>query len=153
MSDLFDKLSENIEDLVANISIESKPLWGEMSIVEMLKHLTSGLELSSSYKDVKIVTPEDRLPGFRKFLMTEKLFMKGSPIPEEYKLFKQEDTSEISVLKKRFLEKFRAFKEETESNPDFWSVHPNFGKMDAEYTRQLQWKHITHHFTQFGIIS
>ena len=138
--------------LVESIQGDLKPAWGSMTLDEMLKHLTSGLELSASYHKAKIVVPDDKLLAFRKFLMTDKLFMKGAPIPAEYKSFSQPNGTELDQLKNIFLDKFSAFKKETEQNSDFWSIHPSFGKMDSEYTRQLQWKHITHHFTQFGII-
>jgi hypothetical protein len=124
-----------------------------MNVLEMVEHLTIGLELSMSYKEYFIKTPEEQIPAFQRWLMTDKPFRPGSPMPKNFEDFQAPDGQDLDATKERFLEKLRLFKKTAEEDQNYWSVHESFGKLNAEQTRQLHFKHITHHLTQFGVIS
>ena len=152
MKDSFEDLYTQIPTLLAKLNAGATPEWGSMHLLQMLKHVTAGFELSMGYKECEVTTPEEKIPAFQRFLMSEKPLMKNSKIPNNYLDFKIPKTDDLEEIKKRFLEKLTELKQETETNPNFWSIHENFGKLNAEQTRMLHFKHITHHFTQFGVI-
>ena len=152
MSDKFEELYHQIPKLISKINSDLTPNWGSMHVHEMMEHLTTGFELSLSYEDFEITTPEEKITSFQRFLMSDRPFGKGSPMPKNYQNFKTTNSETLERAKERFVGKLKELKEITESDSKFWSIHENFGRLNAEQTRQLHFKHITHHFTQFGVI-
>ena len=151
MKDNFEEYYTQVPALLSKLNSDSKPQFGSMDVLEMIEHLTIGLELSLSYKEYHIKTPEEQIPAFQRWLMTDKPFRPGSPMPKNFEDFQAPDGQDLEAAKKRFIEKLRFFKKTVEEDKDFWSVHESFGKINAEQTRQLHFKHINHHLTQFGI--
>lgn len=152
MNDNFDNLNKELSTLVEALTMNSQGLWGSMTHIQMLRHLTAGLQMGVSYKAYEITTPEDKIDSYQRFLMSDRGFAQGAPKPKEYLPFEEGEPQALDEEKRRFLEAFEVFKNETESQPDFWMNHPSFGKLDAIMARQLMYKHIKHHFTQFGIM-
>ena len=150
MKDNFEAFYDQVPTLLLKINTNSKPAFGTMNVLEMIEHLTIGLELSLSYKEYHIKTPEEQIPAFQRWLMTDKPFRPGSPMPKNFKDFQAPDGQSLEAAKERLLETFRLFKSTVEEDENFWSVHESFGKLNAEQTRQLHVKHFTHHLTQFG---
>ena len=153
MKDKFEELYSELPNLLSKLNADLKPKWGTMHVLQMVNHLATGFELSASYQEYKITTPEEKIPAFQRFLMSDKPFPHHSKMPQNYVDFPAIESNDLESAKARFLEKVRLLKEATENDTDFWSVHENFGKLNAEQTRQLHFKHITHHLTQFGVIS
>lgn len=153
MKDNFEDYFTHVPTLLSKLKPDSKPQFGTMNILEMVEHLTIGLELSMSYKEYFIKTPEEQIPAFQRWLMTDKPFRPFSPMPKNFEDFQAPDGQSLEAAKERLIEKLRLFKKTVEEDNKFWSVHESFGKLNAEQTRQLHFKHITHHFTQFGVLS
>ena len=153
MKDNFEAYYTQMPELISKLNSDLKPQFGTMDVLEMVEHLTIGLELSMSYKEYFVKTPKEQIPAFQRWLMTDKPFRPGSPMPKNFENFQAPDGQNLEAAKKRFIEKLRLFIETVDEDDKFWSVHESFGKLDAEQTRQLHFKHITHHLTQFGVIS
>ena len=134
------------------LTTETKPNWGKFSAQHMLEHLGNTLVIASSKKEFPIVTPEDKIPAYREFLMSDKPFTQNIPNPfvgnEPPALrFENLETAKSKLL--AALENFHKFFLE---NPKATPVHPFFGKLNYEEWLQFQRKHFRHHFTQFGLI-
>lgn len=134
------------------LTADTKPKWGKMSAQHMLEHVGNTLVIVNSKKELPTVTPEDKLPAYRQFLMSDKPF--AHDIPNQFVgenppalRFENLETAKIKVL--AALENFHKFFAE---NPDATPVHPFFGKLNYEEWLQFQRKHFTHHFTQFGLL-
>ena len=98
-----------------------------------------------------IVTPAEKLPQYKAFMMSDKPFKENtkSPVlPEEpLPLRKQTVQAAIGKLQEELIYFFNAF----ESNPRFKTTHPVFGDLDFTENIQLLHKHILHHLKQFGV--
>ena len=57
MKDKFEQLYQERFNLISKLNEDSKPQFGSMDVLEMIEHLTIGLELSMSYKEYHIKTP------------------------------------------------------------------------------------------------
>lgn len=143
---------EETPQLVMNLTPDSKPLWGNMDALEMIKHLYGSAVLMQTRGDNLLVIPEEKVPMAQAFLRSEKPLMKNAPKPEVYRVIEQSDFGGFKQSVAAFIGAIRQFEEHTRTTPDFTFFHPYFGLLDAELTRQLQFKHITHHFHQFRLI-
>ena len=131
---------------------ETKPAWGKFTAQHMLEHLGNTLVIVSSKKDFPVITPEDQLPSYRHFLMSDKPFTRNIPNPivgtEPPALrFENLETAKTKLL--AAIDNFHKFFQE---NPEARPVHPFFGKLNFEEWLQFQRKHFRHHFTQFGLL-
>src|SRR5690606_28046172 len=131
---------------------DTKPNWGTMSATAMLDHLRIALELSISNVPVNIVTPQEKLAVYKAFLMSEKPFQKGSPVPKEFytiPVFK----GDFEATKSKFLEAVIKMLDFFDKNPEHTLAHAYFGLLNVTEWKHLHRKHFLHHFTQFDIIA
>ncbi len=142
---------EEVPKLLDRLQANDKPSWGVMSATLMVDHLLAGTRLFMSKIETKLETPEELLPKYKAFLMSDRTFKQSAQQPAEYNRF-ESDEKDFNQLRKEFLEQLAAFDQLTAHDDSFWSFHPSFGKLNAEETRQLQYKHIRHHFVQFGLM-
>src|SRR5690606_32458996 len=103
-------------------------------------------------KEIPIVTPEERLPAYRQFLMSDQPFTQNIPNPlvgenPPALRFENLETAKTKLL--AALENFHKFFAE---NPEAKPIHPFFGPLNHDEWLQFQRKHFQHHFTQFGLI-
>ena len=138
--------------LLKKLEANTENLWGEMSATQMMDHLLAGTHLFMSKQLVDLEVPEEKIERYKAFLMSDKNFMESAPKPKPYKHYELKSGEDMEKLKASFLEALRQFDVLTKTDPDFWCFHPSFGKLNAEETRQLQFKHIRHHFQQFGLL-
>jgi oxepin-CoA hydrolase/3-oxo-5,6-dehydrosuberyl-CoA semialdehyde dehydrogenase len=152
MNSKFETLYNQLPEILNSIQGNESPEWGSMHLIQMLKHVTTGFETSLSYQEFEIVTPEEKVAAFQRFLMSDKPLVRNAKIPHSYHKISEPDHLELKEVKERFLDQLRLLKKEMDENAEYWSVHPDFGRLDADQTAQLHYKHIRHHFIQFGII-
>ena len=136
------ELKERFEKLNANITSE----WGKMNAAQMLAHCTATLQMPVG--DIVVKKTPLSLIGwmFRGVFRNEKPFGKNSPTAPE---FQMKDHRDFEVEKQRFLAAF----EKLTKGPDAVKCfqHPFFGKMTCEDWGRLMYKHMDHHFRQFGV--
>ena len=147
---------ENIFDLEANVGLvrrleqltpQSKPIWGKMSVCQMLKHCQKPMDVAEGKLNIK-----GGILGFLFGKMAKNNFLKGdfkrnSPTAAEFKIVGEPDyDTEWNVLM-RMITKFR------EKGPDVIvnKKHPIFGEMTEEEWGVLNYKHLDHHLKQFGV--
>lgn len=142
-----------VPELLQRLNEDSPPLWGAMTAPLMVDHLLAGTQLfMAKLADVPLMVPEGKLDKLRAFLMSDKNFMESAPKPSQYNAFEHKQQLTFNELKAAFIDELKRFDSATKTDPDFWLIHPSFGKLDAAEARQLQFKHIRHHFQQFGLM-
>jgi len=130
---------------------EQTPLWGRMTPQHMVEHLIMTLQSSDGKIKVECVTPPEKLPASKRFLLSSrplpKLFinpvigsdllpLKFSGLDEARKMLKQE----IEYY-------FKFFRE----NPNAKTTHVTFGKLNKDEWDNFHQKHFIHHLAQFGL--
>ncbi len=129
-----------------------RPLWGKMSVQQMIEHYTEdALRVASGravYTDV--VTPPGTLQKYRDFLMSEKPFRPNTSNP----LLREEPApprfSTVQASIGNLHEELIGFFEVFEKNPQLVTRNPIFGDLNFEQNVQLLYKHAIHHLRQFG---
>ncbi|HXB41633.1 MAG TPA: DUF1569 domain-containing protein [Bacteroidia bacterium] len=128
------------------INTQSQRQWGEMSVDQMLWHLNRFM----SYAFGEFTVPFRGnwfLKTFVKPLALGKTpFPKGrSQTPAEFKATGKYD---IENEKKRFIEYIEKYSKSPDKKD--WPLSPLLGKFTGENWARIQYKHIDHHFRQFG---
>lgn len=148
MKNLFNpEETTEIKTRIDKISQSSTPLWGKMNAGQMLAHCSVGL--SSALGDVK---QKRKFIGLlfgkmaKKSIFDPKPWKKGLPTDKSFKItipcdFDKEKNNFMSLL-----ERFSA----AGSGGMSPYPHPFFGDMTGEEWGILQYRHIDHHFSQFG---
>ncbi len=142
---------ENILPYFEKLSPESKPLWGSMSAQRMVEHLTDTLKIATGENPQKLEIPADRIERMQAFLESDKPMAQNIEVP-----FAKKDTGlrheELELAVDEFVDTWLHFEELYEQNPELKELHPFYGQLSYEQWQRLNSKHLTHHFTQFGLL-
>lgn len=131
------------------LSADTEPQWGKMSAPQMLAHLSVAYDLTYGLVDPK-------LNAITKLML--KWFVKPTVVGDKpYKknnrtapFFLIEDDRDFETEKARLVANIK--KTEKLGQAEFEGRdYVSFGKMTASEWSNLFYKHMDHHFTQFGI--
>lgn len=139
---------ENILNRLDKLTPETQPTWGKMDIAQMLAHCQGPLKVALGKMEIKkpnvLMIMVFKL--FKKSLYSDKPWQKGLPTSAEFKVV---DTKDFETEKKALLEWIAAF--HAEKNKTDWPPHPFCGHFTPEQWGKMQYKHLDHHLTQFGV--
>lgn len=143
---------EHVEELVNRIEMLSpstKPLWGKMSVNQMLAHCNVSYEFVYDAKHKK--------PGaIKKWLLKtfvkqavvgEKPYKKSTPTAPEFLI---KDERDFSHEKQRLISYLKRTLELGESYFNGRESH-SFGPLTVREWNIMFYKHLDHHLTQFGV--
>lgn len=126
--------------------------WGIMTVHHMLEHLAFVLTMPLGKLDIKLFTKEEDLPKYQAFLQSNFGLQQNFkfpllPIDANPPLLTQTLQEAKAVLK----DSITAFTNKI-NEPNFrTALHPFFGYLDKQNWLRFQYKHVMHHFMQFGI--
>jgi hypothetical protein len=127
---------------------DSKPMWGKMSVSQMLAHCIVPTKISAG-----------DIPGKRnifgmlfgkiakKRMVSEEPFKKNLPTDPSFVVKHDPDFFESQQELKTLIEKLY----NTDKNELAHRKHPFFGKMTIDEWGLLNYKHFDHHLRQFGV--
>ena len=135
---------EELLNRVEQLSPESQAQWGKMDVSQMLWHCKYPLSLA--VKNENKGNGQFFMKLFKKSLYSDKPFKQGLPtakflVATESKNFSKEKSQIIDLVNKTHELKSR----------DSWNPHPIFGKLTHEQWGKMEYKHLDHHFKQFGV--
>ena len=104
MTNHHDFFQEKVPALIAALNPDTVALWGSMNAARMLDHITAGTKLFMAQRDMEVEIPEEKIPRYQAWLMTEAGFQQGARKPEKYNAFESTDVSDFEGLKIDFLE-------------------------------------------------
>ncbi len=150
-----DKLSFIKNDFAAklkSLTPDAVGKWGKMNGQQMVEHVAGFFKVSTNQVQFPLVTPEEHLPKFKAFLLSDKEFRENTKAPvlpeEPMPVVHSTLQGAIDDLEKQinlFVEKFS-------SGEIVSSQHPVFGDLNFEEWVLLHYKHLLHHAKQFGLI-
>lgn len=150
MKNIFNQeVSAEVISRINQLTTQSKPLWGKMSVAQMLAHCNVTYEF--------IYESKHRKPGALKRLLlklfikplvvNEKPYKKSSPTAPEF-LMKSDKNFETE--KKRLIDFILKTQKQGEQAFDGKSSH-SFGRLSAKEWNNMMYKHLDHHLNQFGV--
>ena len=147
MNSIFDKIdNQSIIDRINFLTPRSTPLWGKMSVDQMLKHSNEIIIVAFGEKDIKVNFVSKLLGKMSKKYTFDLGFEKNSPTAKEFIFTGKYD---FDQTKAELIKNFSRFTEKP--MPITVMDHPFWGKMTYKDWNKLMWKHIDHHLKQFGV--
>ncbi len=147
MKSLFDaEAFSEIKNRLNNLSENSERQWGKMTPGQMVHHCQAPLNIMLEKVDYGFKPNWLAKVFFKKSLYSDKLWKKNMFTPKQ---FRETGTRDL-VREKQNLE---ALIDEAGGQRDRaeWNPHPGFGYFTKEQYGKMQYKHLDHHFRQFGI--
>ncbi|HLO66094.1 MAG TPA: DUF1569 domain-containing protein [Holophaga sp.] len=117
--------------------------WGRMDATRMLAHCSQGLRMATG--DLVLRHSPARLIGwmFKALATNDRPFQRNAPTAPELKV---PEPAAFEAERDRFLATLA-----TVADGLAVRVHPFFGRLDREQWGKLVYKHVDHHFQQFGV--
>lgn len=141
--------------LLNNLPSDTTARWGKMNAQQMVEHVKAFFDVSSQKLQFDLVTPEEQLPAYKAFLLSDKVFRENTAAPlsvigEEVLPLRYPDMqTAIEKLKKSVLDFTQFFVDNKEKT----SLHPVFGLLNYEEWILLHYKHVQHHLKQFSLLN
>ncbi|PVW13339.1 DUF1569 domain-containing protein [Marixanthomonas spongiae] len=139
---------KEIQVRIAALSPDTQPKWGSMSVSQMLHHCQKPLEvvLGKTTVEKPNFFMELLMKWFKGMMYNDKPWKHGLPTAKEFIVTEPKEFEEEKTQLKALLEAFNQI-DENENLPP----HPIFGKFTNEQWGKMQYKHLDHHFRQFGV--
>ena len=146
MKTFFDPVvQKELEDRLEKLKADHPRQWGRMDVAQMLAHCSAGMGMPLGHLKVKWV-PISLIGWLWKGVITDgKPFRRGVPTARELTMAAPRDVeTERAILRGRM----RELAQGPEAIQNF--RHPFFGRLTAAQWGILSYKHLDHHFSQFG---
>lgn len=126
---------------------DAAPLWGRMNCPQMLAHVNDALRMATGELPTAPKKLALRYPPLKQLIIYVLPFPKGAPTARE--LVARADGAVWATERAAFpavLAQFAARRDATD-----WPLHPAFGRLSRRAWGVLAYRHIDHHFRQFGV--
>jgi Protein of unknown function (DUF1569) len=150
MKSLFEsETNQNILNRIEKLNENSQPNWGKMNVGQMLKHCQLPIEIALGKREMKTkvgLLKKMIFKFFKPMMYNDKLWKRNVGTAKEFvitevQVFETEKNNIVNLINE-----FVAKKDNTN-----WPKHPIFGYFTTEQRGKMQYKHLEHHLTQFGV--
>lgn len=124
----------------------SRPRWGKFTATKMLAHVNDTLRMSLGQLRAKSTSTPFRLPIIKHLAVYFMPWPKGAPTAPE--LLRRVDRANWEEERAAFPKVLAAFAGSSRGSP--LPEHPLFGRLSHRAWGRLAWRHVDHHFRQFG---
>lgn len=137
---------QEIVDRITKLESSFTPKWGKMNVSQMLAHCATSFETAYGDKKPSRSIMGVLIGGFAKRqIINTKPFKHGLPTDRSFVIKHQ---PEFSAEKERLIKLVNRFATDQLTTKD---PHPLFGMMSVADWDLLQFKHLNHHLSQFGV--
>ena len=140
-----DDARKQLEGRLARLAPDRVALWGRMSAPQMVCHLAESMKMALGDLTVAPKRLPIRYPPLKQLIVYIAPFPKNVPTAPELLARApcdwSADVADLRVLIDRFAARGR---------DTAWPVHPAFGTLSGRAWGVLAYRHIDHHFRQFG---
>lgn len=134
-------------DRLARLTPDTPARWGRFTCTRMLAHVNDAVRMATGELEVAPRRLFLRYPLVKHFVIYLMPFPRGVPTARE--LLARADSAEFSRERGQLPAMLKQFAERPRRGP--WPDHPAFGRMSGGAWGVLTWRHISHHFRQFGV--
>lgn len=147
-------LTTGMFEKLKGLEPSSPAKWGVMNAQEMTEHMADFFDISSAKFPMKLYTPEEHLPKYKEFLMSDKEFRENTKAPadllgEKPKPVRLSSLDEAIGDLQRSVDDFTAY---FKNDPGRLTTHPVFGPLNFDEWTRLHYKHAVHHLKQFSLL-
>jgi len=127
------------------IKPDQRPIWGKMTVAQMLRHCTLPILSSMGELPVKPKNTPFRFWPLQQLIIYVLPWPKGAPTAPEFIVVDDGDVDDRRAALRAAIDKFAAKGESQTLQP-----HPAFGTLTPKDWGALTYRHLDHHLTQFG---
>ena len=147
MKSLFEESTYNeIRDRLSKLTESNERKWGKMSHGQMLHHCQLPLQIVLNKNDFGLKPNWFAKTFFKKAMYSDKAWRKNLPTMPQFKESEFRDFAQEKEKLEKLLAEFALQKDS-----EIMREHPTFGKLTKEQWGKMQYKHLDHHFRQFGV--
>lgn len=147
MKSLFDSETYNeIKQRLDQLTADTEALWGTMAVGQMVWHCQAPLNILLQKNNYGLKNNWLARLLFKKSLYSDKLWKRNLPTVRSFKAKEPKDFNKEKVQLSRLIYEAYSQREKEE-----WEPHPAFGYFTKQQWGQMQYKHLDHHFRQFGV--
>ena len=149
MENLFDAASATkILNRLDRLPPDATQRWGKMNVAQMLAHCQAPLKVALGELQLNHSLFGKLFGGIaKKQMLKPGPFKQNLPTAPQFKVIDQRNFESEKVALKLLIQRFAT----ADVNSIVARKHPFFGSMTSDEWGILQWKHLDHHLTQFGV--
>lgn len=150
MKNIFEKeISNQVINRINDLTENSKPTWGEMSVAQMLAHCCVTYEFIYDNKHVKPNLIKKTILRWliKGIVVNDKPYKKNSRTAPDFLI---KETKEFEYEKKRLIDYLNKTQQLGEKYFDNKESH-SFGKLTSTEWSNMFYKHLDHHLRQFNV--
>ena len=145
-------INNEFPGLLKKLTPDTPRKWGLMSPQQMVEHLTDYVRVATGKNPASLMTSEEHLPAYKRFLEGDKQFRENTKNPLNTGDPNPVRTKDLQSAIDEYLNEMKEFYATFEKQPGLKTIHPSFGRLDASDWMRMQYKHLRHHARQFGLI-
>ncbi|QJP33295.1 DUF1569 domain-containing protein [Nonlabens sp. Ci31] len=147
MASFFDQNAyEELHSRLKNIELETVPKWGKMTAAQMINHCQGPLKIAVNKSDITMKPNWLVKVLFKKMMYSSKPYRKNVPTPIIFRSTGGFNFEKEKLSLQKYMDELWEDRDNESRTP-----HPVFGKFTKEQWGIMQWKHLNHHFDQFGV--
>jgi len=133
-----------IKNRLQNLTENNARVWGKMDLGQMVTHCQFPLKIGIENKPIKPKwNPFMRF--FKKMLYSDRPWRKGLPTAPQLRITDSRDFLKEKATLEELVDAFYKL-----NDRGHWNPHPLFGSFTKEQWGMMEYKHLDHHFRQFG---
>ena len=145
-------LKQEFVPLLKQISSDTLPHWGKMSLQQMVEHFTDYVKIASAKTPhTEFAVPEEKLPKMQEWLKSDKPFKENTPNPILPEVPPPVRNTSINEAFKELQKEIDFFFNVFRDNHQAETRNPFYGDLNYEMNVLLLYKHACHHLRQFGV--
>lgn len=137
---------KDIKNRLGALSEENERLWGKMTHGQMVHHCQGPLNIMMQKEDYGLKPNWLAKVLFKKSLYSDKPWRKNLPTAKFLRETEPRDFPSEKQKLEQLIDELYAQKDR-----ESWPDHPGFGYFTNEQWGKMQYKHLDHHLTQFGL--
>jgi hypothetical protein len=137
---------QELVDRLDKLTPDTKPLWGKFNASQMVAHIGSSMRMATGELPTKSKNLPIRFTPLKQIIVYWAPFPKGAPTAPELLSREVTDWNENILDVKSRIQAFA-----TRQLNAQWPVHPAFGTLSPKAWGVLGYRHVDHHFRQFGV--
>jgi hypothetical protein len=136
----------DLKSRLNTIKADQHPKWGKMNAAQMMRHCQLPLQAALAQEETPLKSNFIVKLLFKKMMYSDKPFKKNAPSPPAFQV---QDDRNFKLEKKKLVYWMKALYADRDNENR--RPHPVFGHYTKEQWGKMQWKHLNHHFEQFGV--
>lgn len=150
MKNIFEKnITEEIINRINHLKSDSQPLWGKMSVAQMLAHCNVTYETvyEDKHKKPNVLMSFILKTFVKKVVVGETPYKRNNPTAPHYII---SDEKNFDIEKQRLIDNITKTQHLGEAYFDQKKSH-SFGVLSVKEWNNMFYKHLDHHLSQFGV--